>query len=261
MVPGPVTTLEALLGHITEHLLQLLGVAEHQRGRKEGAGVEEVRGFLRNNSCFASCKVVAVERAICACVCKGHKGRGSMVRCRLMTDSNRLKIVRPNLLSSHVNCLKVILPACFYGFTRKLKTACPLLFNLHLSKMSSYIVKFYRDTFTAFSGLGLTIKAQASNQNPLTVFRRMSESSCCIWTVTQNSLYQCFCWGNCGILVLHRLSSIIQKRCLPTTHLLMCISACASVNTFREIMKTSSFCLTLNQFRPIGPPPSHHILL
>jgi len=42
----PVTTLEALLGHITEHLLQLLGVAEHQRGRKEGVGMEEVRGFL-----------------------------------------------------------------------------------------------------------------------------------------------------------------------------------------------------------------------
>lgn len=47
MVPGPVTTLEALLGHITEHLLQLLGMAEHQRGRKEGVGEEEVQGFLR----------------------------------------------------------------------------------------------------------------------------------------------------------------------------------------------------------------------
>lgn len=75
MVPKPVTTLEALLGHITEHLLQLLGVAEHQRGRKEGAGVEEVRGVpkgvLRNNSCFASCKVVAVDRGpyVPGCVC------------------------------------------------------------------------------------------------------------------------------------------------------------------------------------------------
>lgn len=47
MVPGPVTTLEALLGHITEHLLQLLGMAEHQRGRKEGVREEEVQGFLR----------------------------------------------------------------------------------------------------------------------------------------------------------------------------------------------------------------------
>ena len=43
--PGPVTTLEALLGHITEHLFQLLGVAEHQRQRK-GTGTEEVQGFL-----------------------------------------------------------------------------------------------------------------------------------------------------------------------------------------------------------------------
>lgn len=38
MVPGPVTTLEALLGHISEHLLQLLGVAEHQR--EKGRGVD-----------------------------------------------------------------------------------------------------------------------------------------------------------------------------------------------------------------------------
>lgn len=67
-----------------------------------------------------------------------------------------------------------------------------------------------------------------------------------------------------SLLLLGKLwdmSSIIQKRCLPTTHLLMCISACASVNTFREIMKTSSFCFQINQFRPIGPPPSHPILL
>lgn len=37
VVPGPVTTLEALLGHISEHLLQLLG---------GGTGAEEVWGFL-----------------------------------------------------------------------------------------------------------------------------------------------------------------------------------------------------------------------
>lgn len=42
--PRPVTTLEARLGHITEHLLQLLGVAEHQR--RKGSGTEEVNGFL-----------------------------------------------------------------------------------------------------------------------------------------------------------------------------------------------------------------------
>lgn len=50
MVPGPVTTLEALLGHISEHLLQLLGVAEHWRGRKEGAGTEEVQGVPKGRA-------------------------------------------------------------------------------------------------------------------------------------------------------------------------------------------------------------------
>lgn len=79
MVPGPVTTLEALLGHITEHLLQLLGVAAHQRGRKQGAGMEEVlgvpSGVLRNNSCLASRKVVAVERGrVHMCVWAGGPG-------------------------------------------------------------------------------------------------------------------------------------------------------------------------------------------
>lgn len=96
-----------------------------------------------------------------------------MVRCRLMTDSNRLKIVQPNVLSSHMHCLKrlynssnVTLLVCFYCFTHKSKAACPLLFNLHLSKMSSYVVKLYRGNFTAFSGFGLTIKAHASSKTP-----------------------------------------------------------------------------------------------
>lgn len=128
------------------------------------------------------------------CVCKGHKGRGSMVRCHLMTDSNRLKTVHLNLLSFHVHCLKrkdnsskVTCAVCFYCFTPTLQMTCPLLFIFYSFKMSSCIVKFYRDTFTAFSGLGYTIKAHASSQNPLTVCR-MSESSCCIWTGTQNLL-------------------------------------------------------------------------
>lgn len=69
MVPGPVTTLEALLGHITEHLLQLLRVAQHQRGRKEALRWRKVQGVpvggwggvLRNTSCLASRKVAAVQ--------------------------------------------------------------------------------------------------------------------------------------------------------------------------------------------------------
>ena len=36
---------------------------------------------------------------VCECVCVWHKGRGSRVRCPLMTDSNRLEIVHPNSLS------------------------------------------------------------------------------------------------------------------------------------------------------------------
>lgn len=80
MVPGPVATLEALLGHITEHLLQLLG-----GGR--GAGKEETRGFQQSNrSCMIGRKIAAVEREagphVRVCVHEGHKGRGSVVRCR-----------------------------------------------------------------------------------------------------------------------------------------------------------------------------------
>lgn len=53
MVPGAVTTLEALLGHITEHLLQLLGVAEKQKGGggwEDGGSEGAPRGFLLGQS-------------------------------------------------------------------------------------------------------------------------------------------------------------------------------------------------------------------
>jgi len=102
-------------------------------------------------------KLVAVkrERGPCACVFWGLSGmrvRLLCVRRHLMTDSNRLKI----LLSSQVQCLKrldssskVTLPMCFYCLSHKSKGACPLYFHLHLSEMSSYIVNFYRDSFTA----------------------------------------------------------------------------------------------------------------
>lgn len=116
MVPRPVTTLEALLGHISEHLLQLLGGGRAPEGEETRPGVEEVwgvsLGVLRNNSCLASRKV-----AVCVCGLAERAGPyvplrvgatgtgaggGSMVRCRLMTDSNRLKIAQPNVPPSHV---------------------------------------------------------------------------------------------------------------------------------------------------------------
>lgn len=101
MVPRLVTTLEALLGHITEHLLQLLGAG----GRKEGAGKEDVRGFLqRNGSCMGNREIAAVERGrvhMCMRAREGHKGRGSLVRWRPLTDSNRLKMAHPHLLWPH----------------------------------------------------------------------------------------------------------------------------------------------------------------
>lgn len=149
-----------------------------------------------------------------------------------MTDSNRLKIIHPNLLSSQVHCLKfqhnsskVTLPVCFYCFT-------------HKSKLSSCIVKVLQGEFSSFSGLGFTLKAQVWSQNSLTVYHRMSESSCCIWTVTQKSLYRCFCWENCGIFTLHRLSSIIQNLLTQTACQHICSCVCASVTTFRQIMKS-----------------------
>lgn len=76
MVPGPVATLEAPLGHITEHLLQLLGGGG---GRKCGGS------YKRNSFCMVGRKIEAVERGrahMCVCVRGGHKGRGCVVRCR-----------------------------------------------------------------------------------------------------------------------------------------------------------------------------------
>lgn len=77
MVPGPVATLEAPLGHITEHLLQLLG---------GGAGRRKCGGsYKRNSFCLVGRKIEAVERGrahMCMCVRGGHEGRGSVVRCR-----------------------------------------------------------------------------------------------------------------------------------------------------------------------------------
>lgn len=81
--PGPVTTLEALLGHISEHLLQLLGT-----GRATGGGGKESPGWrkcvvvvggggvLRNNSCLASRKFVSVGRGrvVYVCVCSMRAG-------------------------------------------------------------------------------------------------------------------------------------------------------------------------------------------
>lgn len=64
VVPGPVTTLEALLGPITEHLLQLLGAWwGGGGGEKKGPGRRTRRGVCvwggvlqRNGSCMVSGK-------------------------------------------------------------------------------------------------------------------------------------------------------------------------------------------------------------
>lgn len=124
--------------------------------------------------------------------------------------------------------------------------------------MSSYTVKFYRDSLTALLAFASLQKQKLWINYPLlqTIFHSMSESSCCIWTVTQNPLYPCFCWWNCGIFTLHRLSGNVQKSSrsgsLPAAYLQLYMCPCICNHFQRNYEKqaaNSSHCLTLNQLR------------
>lgn len=82
------------------------------------------------NSHLASCNVFSSVdwECPCACVLVRPKDMGSGVRCLLMTDSDRPKIVHSNVLSSQVNCFSNSshTPNVIYCFTHKSSLVPPL---------------------------------------------------------------------------------------------------------------------------------------
>lgn len=93
MVPGPVATLEAPLGHITEHLLQLLG-----GGGSAGVPTKEIV-FAWS---VAKSKQWKGGGPTCACACVGGtRAGGAWSDVAPLTDSNRLKMAHPHLLWPH----------------------------------------------------------------------------------------------------------------------------------------------------------------
>lgn len=90
-----------------------------------------------------------------------------------MTDSNRLKVIHPNLLSSQVHCLKcldnsskVTLPTCFYCFTHKRKGGPS--FMISFTFVNDVIIHCYvlQGQLNSSAGLRFATKAEALNQLP-----------------------------------------------------------------------------------------------